>query len=98
MVFNFAIVKGDLPASMKARVSRLVHKKDDKRDLKNWRPISLLNISLRPAKVFGAIVDPDQTCSVPGRSTSSNLVLLRDTLAFIELTNEKGIRRKHSIE
>ena len=44
LVFNFAIVKGDLPASMKARVSRLVHKKDDKRDLKNWRPISLLNI------------------------------------------------------
>ena len=36
-------------------------------------------------------MDPDQTCSVPGRSISSNLVLLRDTLAFIDRTNEAGI-------
>ena len=35
-VFNLAIVKGDLPASMKASVTRLVHKKDDKRNLNNW--------------------------------------------------------------
>jgi len=99
-VFNLAIVKGELPASMKASVTRLVHKKDDKRNLKNWRPISLLNvdykicskaISLRLAKVLGSIVDPDQTCSIPGRSIFSNLALLRDTLAFIERTNEKGI-------
>ena len=94
-VFNVAIVKRDLPASMKASVTRLVHKKDDKRNLKNWRPISLLNvdykicskaISLRLSKVLGSIVDPDQTWSI-----FSNLVLLRDTLAFIERTNEKGI-------
>ena len=100
LVFNLAIVQGDLLSSMKASVTRLVHKKDDKRNLKNWRPISLLNadykicskaISLRLAKVLGSIVDPDQTCSVPGRSISSNLVLLRDTLAFIKCTNEKGI-------
>lgn len=100
LVFNLAIVQGDLLSSMKASVTRLVHKKDDKRNLKNWRPISLLNvdykicskaISLRLAKALGSIVDPDQTCSVPGRSISSNLVLLRDTLAFIECTNEKGI-------
>ena len=99
-VFNLGIANGVLPESMKASVTRLVHKKDDKRNLKNWRPISLLNVhykicskavSLRLAKVLGSIVDPDQTCSVPGRSISSNLVLLRDTLAFIERTNEVGI-------
>ena len=99
-VFNQGLERGDLPNSMKASVTRLVHKKDDKRDLKNWRPISLLNvdykicskaISLRLAKVLSSIVDPDQTCSVPGRSIFSNLVLLRDTLAFIERTNESGI-------
>lgn len=68
--------------------------------MKNWRPISLLNvdykicskaISLRLAKVLGSIVDADQTCSVSGRSMFSNLVLLRETLAFIERTNETGI-------
>ena len=99
-VFNHSLACGDLPNSMKASVTRLVHKKDDKRDLKNWRPISLLNvdykicskaISLCLAKVLGSIIDPDQTCSVPGRSIFSNLGLLRDTLALIERTNEPGI-------
>ena len=48
-------------------------------------------LSLRLKKVLGSIVDPDQTCSVPGRSISSNLALLRDTLDFIERTGETGI-------
>ena len=85
---------------MKASVTPLVHKRDDKRDLRNWRPLSLLNVdnkiyskavSLHLAKVLGSIVDPDQTCSIPGRSVFSNLTLLRDTLAFIERSNEAGI-------
>ena len=99
-VFNQGLERGDLPESMKASVTRLVHKKDDKRDLKNWRPISLLNvdykicskaISMRLANVLDSIVDPDQTCSIPGRTIFSNLTLLRDTLAFIERTKETGI-------
>ena len=99
-VFNQGLEQGDLPNSMKWSVTRLVHKKDDKCDLKNWWPISLLNvdykicskaISLRLVKVLRSIVDPDQTCSVPGRSIFPNLVLLKDTLAFVDLTNESGI-------
>ena len=59
-VFNQSLERGKLPESMKVSVTRLEHKKDDKRELKNWRPISLLNkdykicskaISLRLAKV-----------------------------------------------
>ena len=78
---------------MKASVTRLIHKKNDKRNLKNWRPISLLNVdckicskavSIRLAGVIGSIVDPD-------RSIFANLALLRDTLAFIERTGESGI-------
>lgn len=99
-VFNQSLVVGELPNSMKASITRLVHKKDDKRNLKNWRPISLLNVdykicskavSIRLANVLGSIVDPDQTCSIPGRTIFSNLALLRDTLAFIEWKNETGI-------
>ena len=33
-IFNQSLACGDLPNSMKASVTRLVHKKDDKRDLK----------------------------------------------------------------
>ena len=46
---------------------------------------------MRLAKVLHSIVDSDQTCSVPGRSISSNLFLLRDMLDYIERTNEPGI-------
>ena len=69
---------------MKSSVARLVHKKDDQKNLKNWCPISLLIVdnkicskALPPrlSKVLSSIVDPDQTCSVPGRSISSNLSL-----------------------
>ena len=99
-VFNQGLERGDLPNSMKVSVTRLVHNKDDKHDLKTWRPISLLNvdykicskaISLHLAKILRSIVDQDQTCSVPGRSIFPNLVLLRDTVAFIEHTDESGI-------
>ena len=99
-VFNECLRVSDLCDSMKSSVTRLVHKKDDKRCLKNWRPISLLNVdykicskafSLRLSKVLDSIIDPDQTCSVPGRSIVSNLQFIRDTLDFIDRTGETGI-------
>ena len=100
-VYNECFRDGDLPDSMKASVTRLIYKKKgDIKDLKNWRPISLLNvdykicskaIALRLSKVLHSLVDPDQTCSVPGRSISANLTLLRDLLDYIERTNETGI-------
>ena len=99
-VFNEGLRDSELCDSMKTSITRLVYKKDDRRNLKNWRPISLLNvdykicskaISLRLSKVLDSIVDPDQTCSVPGRSIASNLFLLRDVLDHIERTGETGI-------
>ena len=99
-VFKESFCAGELCDSMKSCVTRLVHKKDDKRDLKNWRPISLLNIdykigskalALRLSKVLNSITDPDQTCSDQGRSIFSNLALLRDILSYIERSGEKGI-------
>ena len=99
-VFNEGLRESELCDSMKTSITRLVYKKDDRRNLKNWRPISLLNvdykicskaISLRPSKVLDSIVDPDQTCPVPGRSIASNLFLLRGVLDHIERTGETGI-------
>ena len=94
-VFNEGLRASELSDSMKTSTTRLVYKKDDRKNLKNWRPISLLNvdykicskaISLRLSKVLDSIVDPDHTCSVPGRSIASNLFLLH-----IERTGETGI-------
>lgn len=99
-VFNFCFQECCLCESMKTSHTQLVFKKGDKKNLKNWRPISLLNVdykicskalSNRLSRVLHKIVSPNQTCSVPGRSISSNLTLLRDTLNYIERTNETGI-------
>ena len=99
-VLNESLSDGELCESMKSSVTRLVYKRDDRKDLKNWRPTSLLNVdykicskafSLRLAGVLSSIISPDQTCSVPGRSIASNLALLRDTLDYIDRTGETGI-------
>lgn len=82
---------------MKGSVTRF---KDRLKDLKNWRPISLLNVdykiiskvtTTRLSRVLDTIVDPDQTCSVPGRSISSNFVLLCDLFDYTDLTNDTAI-------
>lgn len=70
------LADGQLCESMKGTVTRLIYKKSgDIKNLKNWRPISLLNvdykilsktITLRLSCVLHSIIDSDQTCSVPG--------------------------------
>lgn len=99
-VYNACFEAGEMSDSMKTSSTRVVFKKGDRKSLKNWRPISLLNvdykicskaISIRLSKVLEYIVDPDQTCAVPGRKISSNLHALRDILDYIERTGETGI-------
>ena len=99
-VYNFSLDQGMFTQSMQQSVTRLIHKKDDKRNLRNWRPISVLNVDYkicskalanRLSKVFPSIVHRDQTCSVPGRTIFDNLALLRDVLDYVNITNETGI-------
>ena len=75
---------------MQGSVTRLIFKKDDPKNLKNWRPISLLNVDYkivskdltnRLLKVLPSVIQEDQTCSIQGRTIFDNLVLLRDTLS-----------------
>ena len=100
-VANECFLRGSLPDSMKGSVTRLIFKKrGDRNCLKNWRPISLLNvdykifskvITARLSKVLSFIIHLDQTFSIPGRSIFSNVTLLRDTLDYIEHTNKTAI-------
>ncbi|CAM2100444.1 unnamed protein product [Caretta caretta] len=96
-VWAESLQSGVLPLSCRRAVLALLPKKGDLRDLRNWRPISLLSmdykivakaISLRLGSVMADMVHPDQTYTVPGRSIFDNLFLVRDLL---ELGRRDGL-------
>eukprot|EP00112_Aurelia_sp_Birch-Aquarium-sp1_P012597 Seg265.3 transcript_id=Seg265.3/GoldUCD/mRNA.D3Y31 product="Transposon TX1 putative 149 kDa protein" protein_id=Seg265.3/GoldUCD/D3Y31 len=93
-VLNFCFSKGLLTESMRLAILSLIYKKNDIELIKNWRPISLLNVDYKiGSKAFATrlktvlphIISSDQTCSVPGRSIFDNLMLIRDTFDYCEM-------------
>ena len=80
-----------LPDSFRLGIVTLIHKGDDETDLKNWRPITLLNLDCklfskllasRLSTVLEGVIHLDQTCAVPGRKITDSLVLIRDTICY----------------
>ena len=92
-ILNEGFKLGHLPSSQQISIIRLIYKRYDKRLLKNWRSISLLNVDYKLAakvlanrlrKVLSKTIHEDQTCSVPGRSISDHLNLIRDIPLLIK--------------
>ena len=88
-----------LSASQQRALISLLYKDGDKKDIKNWRPLSLLctdykilakAISNRMRRVLASVVHLDQTCSVPGRSIHANLFLTRDIIRYTNHKRYKG--------
>ena len=80
-----------LPASFRVGIVTLLYKKGDRTDIRNWRPVTLLNfdsklfskvLALRMSRVLEGVIHPDQTCAVPGRKITDSLVLIRDTICY----------------
>ena len=98
-VSNAAFDKGILTVSQRRGMIVLMFKKGDKLNLKNWRPISLLNtdykiitkcLANRLRQVLHTIINPDQTCSVPGRSIEQTTSFIRDLIEYVNQKNLPG--------
>ena len=91
---------GELSSSQKQAVITLREKKDkDKRYIKNWRPISLLNVDTKIMskvlatwlkKVICKLVTQDQTAYIPGKYTGESVRLISNILECTDRENCEG--------
>ena len=88
-----------LSASQQRAFLSLLYKEGDRKDVKNWRPISLLctdykilakTLANRLRQVLASVIHIDQTCSVPGRTIHNNLFLTRDIIRYTNHKRYKG--------
>ena len=78
----------------------LLYKKKDPRDVRNYRPITLLNtdykiltkiLGARMKKVIDTVISDEQTGFVPGRVITWNNHLLNLVQAYLDETDEEGL-------
>ena len=91
--FNESFIKGEMSPSQRQAVITLIEKKDqDRCDLKNWRPISLLNVDAKIAskviaerlkRVLPNLIHENQSGYVPGRSICENICSILDIMEFV---------------
>ena len=81
----------DQPYSQKIGYIKLTHKKGERTNLTNWRPITLLctdhkiltkTIATRLRTVLGKLIHPDQTCAIPQRHIFQNIYTIRDIITY----------------
>ena len=99
--YNEAFNRGSLSVSQKRGTITLIPKGDENlSDLKNWRPISLLNIDYkilskalakRMEQYLPKLIHSDQTGFVNGRYIGQNIRLLNDIMDFLDSKKCQGI-------
>ena len=99
--FNYAFQNGNLSISQRQGIISLIPKKKKNTEyLKNWRPVSLLNvdykiatktIALRLEKNFPNIIHPGQSGYVKGRFIGESIRLIADTMHFTKQQDIPGV-------
>ena len=95
-ILNYGYHRGAFSESQRQAILRLLFKTEDPQLLKNWCPISLLNVDYKIAtkclagrlrEVLPLVLSEDQTCGVPDRSIFENLFLIRDVIDYVREKN-----------
>lgn len=91
----------EIPDSWTEGLISIIYKeKGDIRDLKNWRPITLLNcdykimtkvMANRIKDVSNNLVSADQSCGLKNRTIHDQLYYIRDFIHYFSETNKKGM-------
>ena len=90
----------NLPTSTKQGVVKVLYKKKDTRDIRNYRPLTMLNsdykvltkiLAKRVASVLDEIVSEQQLGFVPGRVITEASHLVRLVQAYLDETDEEGL-------
>ena len=98
--FNLAKVKGELFISHRRGVLTLIPKKGNQMQLKNKRPICLLDvvykiiakvIANRLSKVIDTLVHNNQTGFIKGRYIGENIRLISDVIEYCQMDDTEGI-------
>ena len=100
VALNTSFEVGQLSKSQRQAIITLIKKKDkDKRLIKNWRPISFINvdakitskvIAKRMKNVLSNIVKYNQTAYVKGRYIGESVCLMSDILEYTENNDLPG--------
>ena len=92
--------KYTLSASQYKGVLTLLHKGGEREDIKNWRPLTLLNcdykiisklLAERLKNVLTKLIHPDQKGFVKGRNISEANRMIQDIIQYADEENEEGI-------
>ena len=96
-----SITQGELSHSQKQGIVRLIEKKDkDRREIENWRPISLLNIDTkifskilanRIKNVLPEIISEEQTGFIKQRFIGEGIQMINGVLDYCKENNEQGL-------
>ena len=97
---NYSFQEGEMSSSQKQAVITLIEKKDrDKRYIKNWRPISLLNVdaeilskvlATRIKRVIHKLISNEQSAYVLGRHITDAIRSVSDLLYYADQNNLYG--------
>ena len=88
-IFRVGFETENLPYSQYLAIIILIYKKGDRNDIKNWRPISLLNtdvkilskvLATRLKRALPEIINVDQKGCIEGRFIGQNIRLVEDIL------------------